>query len=403
MMLHHSLNGAKLLLLGLLVGCQPGTFDIAGTSGNGNRVSQQQALPKNPALSQNVNGEKIGSGPIRVALLVPATAAGGGGVAGKQIANAARLAMQDFGANRFQLVIKDTKGQASTAQSKTSEALQEGASLVLGPLFSGNVSSASAVSEPSKKPMIAFSSDTNRARAGVYLLSFAPQDDVARTINFGISRGSNRIVALLPQSAYGNLVERELRRVATQSGANVTAIARYKQEANSIIEAARSVALQVNESNAIFIPQGGKIPTLVIKTLKQSGVQFNGQQIMGSGQWESVDIKEPALEGAIFAGAEKSNFAQFSNRYQTKYGAVPTMTAALGYDAVSLAAELVRRKTIQPFSPAAIQSSAGFTGVTGLFRFKANGRLQRGLVINQIQGGQRIIASPAPRSFGPNS
>jgi len=336
---------------------------------------------------------------VRVALLLPLSAGGGGGIAGKQIANAAKLAMRDFGANRLQLVIKDTKGQASSAQSLTSEALAEGASLVLGPLFSANVSSASAITEPSNKPLIAFSSDTNRARAGVYLLSFAPQDDIARTLNFGIGQGGNRIVALLPQSAYGNLAERELQRVAAASGSTITAVARYKRETNSINEAARSVVQQLNESNGLYIPEGGTVPALLMKSLKAAGFKPNGHRIMGSGQWDTIDKRDPIFEGAVYAGADKSNFTAFASRYKASFGSEPSSTAALGYDAVSLSAELLRRSAVQPFTRQAIQSPSGFSGSTGLFRFLANGRLQRGLVVYQVRGGQAVVASPAPTSF----
>jgi len=380
-----------------LTACQPGAMDLSGLGQNSGQ--QQKPAYTAPKLSPSVNGEKVGSGPIRVALLVPISAAGGGGVAGKQIVNAAKLAMKDFGAGRFQLVIKDTAGQASAAQTLASESLTEGASLILGPLFSGNVSSASAITVPSKKPMIAFSSDSNRARAGVYLLSFAPQADIARTLNYGISQGANRIVALLPKTAYGTLAEQELKKVASANNATVVGIGRYDLKSNSIVEAAHSMVLQANQANAIYIPGGGPVPALILKSMKSAGAELSGRIIMGSGQWETIDKKESILDGAVYAGADRTNFESFAVRYNTTYAETPTSTAALGYDAVSLAAELVRRSKVQPFSAKAIQSSSGFRGISGLFRFKSNGQLQRGLAVNKISGGQTIIVSPAPVKF----
>jgi len=111
----------------LLAACQQG--GLGGLSPNGQVKPQTQA--KLPILSPQVKGEAVGSGPVRVALLVPKSAPGGGGIVGKQLAQAAKMAMSDFGGGKLQLVIKDTKGQAATAQILTSEAIREGAPMQL--------------------------------------------------------------------------------------------------------------------------------------------------------------------------------------------------------------------------------------------------------------------------------
>jgi len=379
----------------LLAACQQG--GLGGLSPNGQVKPQTQA--KLPILSPQVKGEAVGSGPVRVALLVPKSAPGGGGIVGKQLAQAAKMAMSDFGGGKLQLVIKDTKGQAATAQILTSEAIREGASMVLGPLFSGNVSSASAITEPAKRPMVAFSSDQKRARPGIYLLSFPPQDDIARTISQGISLGANRIIAVLPQSAYGNLAEQQLRQTANANGATVVAVTRYGKGENDAITAARSIALNTGTANGIYLPEGGNMPILILKTLKKSGAVINQLQVMGSGQWESVNVKDKVLERAIFAGADKRNFVPFANRFQSLYGVVPNINAGLAYDAVAMAAKLVRDNPRNPFTRRAIESPAGFSGVTGVFKFRSNGRISRSLVVNQIRNGRVELLSAASRNF----
>lgn len=382
-----------LLTTGLLVGCQPTGFGLPSSN------SGTQPVTSRPPLSVNVNGEKVGNGPNRVALLLPLTAGGGAGTAAKQIANAAKMAMTEFGSNKLQLVIKDTRGQSSTASLAASEARTEGASLVLGPLFSANVNSASAVVQPSGLPMIAFSSDQARARQGVYLLSFAPQADIERTLSHGLSIGANRAVAVLPSTSYGTLVERELRRIMSRGNGQVLAVARYGASKSEIEGAANSVALQMGDANAIYIPSGGEVPGLVLNALQRAGVNLQGKQILGSGQWKGLNAKSPLFQGAIHAGNNDRNFKTFASRYRAKYGSEPLTTAALGYDAVSLSAELVRRNPRQPFTRKALQTRSGFNGASGLFRFKASGKLERGLAIYRIENGRAVLASPAPARF----
>ena len=377
----------------LLVACTQGALDLGDQPKPGSQVST--AVP----LSSNVNGEKVGDGPVRVALLVPQSAGGAAGTAGKQLANAAKLAMRDFAQNRMQLVIKDTKGQAAGAQLGANEAVREGATLVLGPLFSANVSAASAVTKPSSRPMIAFSSDMNRASAGTYLLSFAPQDDVARTLNAAAANGNNRVIAILPSSPYGNLVLQEMQRLSGTGTIQIIGTSRYGTTDESIRAAARQAAPMLAGANALFIPDGGEVPSALVATIAASGGSLNGVQLLGSGQWDTVDRADRRLNGAIYAGPPKQSFETFASRYQATYGERPVTTAALAYDAVSLTAELIRRNPAQPFTAKAIQSPSGFAGATGLFRFRANGRIDRGLAVYRLVDGAVVEASAAPRSF----
>ena len=318
---------------------------------------------------------------------------------GKQLANAARIAIRDFGAGRIQLVIKDTKGDGAHAALLAAQARNEGSSLVLGPLFSTSVSAASSVSKPANLPMIAFSSDLSRASHGVYLMSFAPAADIRRTLKHGLSLGATRVVALLPKGAYGVIAEREMRRTLDENGGQVVSVVRYGRDASSMTEAARTVTHSISSANGIYVPDGGKVPLLLLKELQKSGANLSDKQIMGSGQWDSVKISNPIFNGAIYAGADKQNFTNFSRRYRATYGSIPTTTAAFAYDAVSLSAELIRRNSEAPFTAKAIQNISGFNGVTGLFRFGSNGRIQRGLVVYKILNGHREITSPAPTSF----
>ncbi len=401
-MTYFSIFNAKTTAISLaalfLSACQPGSLDIGDLSGQKPKAVQPQ-LPKR-AITPNPKGEVVGNGPVRVTLLVPSSMGGGAGAVGKQIRNAAKLAVRDFGAGRLQLVIKDTKGQAARSASAVAEARDEGSTLVLGPLLSANVSSASSVAGPASIPVIAFSSDTARAGSGTYLLSFAPEADISRTLNYGISRGGTRVVALLPNNAYGAIAERTLRRTYDASGTGqVVSVIKYAGNARAIEAAAKSAAVPLATANALYIPEGGQVPSLILKSILKAGGSTAGKQIMGSGQWDAINLANSSLNGAIFAGADKRNFANFSSRYRSTYGSTPTVTAALGYDAVSLAAQLIGRNQVNPFTAQAIQSSAGFNGATGIFRFKRNGRLERGQVVNQVQSGKKVIASSALNSF----
>ncbi len=352
-----------------------------------------------PVLSANPSGEVIGQGTTRIALLIPKTAPGNASKAAAEIRNGALLALQDFGQNSIQLVIKDTVGQAATAQEKASEAVGEGASVILGPLFSANVSAASAMTQPAGRPIMAFSSDASVAKRGVYLLSFTPQDDVRRIISYAAAQGRRSVVAFLPRNAYGAVVEGALKQIAGRTGVSIVHIARYERSGPGIEQAARDASLLLETADSIYIPEGGGVPGAIMGSLKRLGVPLQGKQIMGSGGWESVKLGDKNLADAIYPGRDISRFNSFAERYKTAYTTTPGVNAALGYDAVTLSVELLRRHKRKAFSPSIIENSNGFAGINGIFRFRPQGTAERGLAIYQVTNGKGQLLVPAPSSF----
>ena len=99
----------------LLASCQTGNFNSDGSS-------NKSILA--PRLTANPSGEVFGAGNVRVALLIPQTAPGNGAKVAQEIKNGALMALEDFGQNTIQLVVKDTVGQAATAQAKASADLK---------------------------------------------------------------------------------------------------------------------------------------------------------------------------------------------------------------------------------------------------------------------------------------
>jgi ABC-type branched-subunit amino acid transport system substrate-binding protein len=350
-------------------------------------------------LTPNPKGEVIGNGNVRVSLLVPTSIPGGAAAVAKELRNGAAMAMTDFGQNRIQLVIKDTQGQAAPAQNAAGEAVAEGSSLILGPLFAANVSAASGTAQPANIPILAFSTDTSVARRGVYLFSYTPQADTSRMIRYAASIGRRSIAAILPMNPEGNLRERLVLQEAGRAGIAATII-KYQRSPQGIEKAVAEAVQTVASADSIYIPEGGPIPGLIMAGLKRNGANLTGKQILGAGTWESVKASDPALQGALYPGRDVSAFNGFATRYQGKFGARPGVQAALAYDAVTLASEMVRiNGATNPYPQSALEANRGFKGVNGAFRIQSNGITQRGLAIYKIDGGQGRLLEPAVSSF----
>ncbi len=377
----------------LLAGCA--SSDLGMGSGSQLAESSGQLTP-----TPNANGEVVGTGKVRISMLIPKSAPGNGAVVANEVRNGALLAMKDFGNADLELVIKDDAGQAAGAQAAASEAVREGSAAILGPVFAATVSAASAITLPAGRTIVAFSTDTSNARRGVYLLSYTPQEDTARIVEHALTRGTRSILAFLPSSAEGSVREATLRQVAGTSGASVQII-RYERSVPSIEEAVKSAAGMIPTIDTIYIPEGGEIPNVIVQTIRRNAIDIVGKQIIGSGAWESVTFKEAQLEGALYPGRDLSRFADFANRYQAAYGTKPNVWAALGYDSITLSANLIRTAgPANAFKPQALESANGFIGINGIFRLRSDGTTQRGLAIYQVERNAGKLVVPAPTTFG---
>jgi ABC-type branched-subunit amino acid transport system substrate-binding protein len=346
-------------------------------------------------------GNNIGSGQVKVALILPMSAAGNAGVAAQSMRNAAELALAEFNNPDIQLLLKDDAGSAPGAQQAAQQSLDEGAEIVLGPLFALSVTPAGQIARSRRIPMVAFSTDANVAASGVYLLSFLPESDVDRIIGYAASQGRRSFAALVPDNAYGTVVEAAFKQTVAGKGGRIIALERYPLDKAQMQAPVRNVAQAASKADAIFIADGADGVPTVVQTLHASGIDTKKVQLLGTGLWEDAQIfSNPQLEGAWYAGPDSTGFRNFSGRYRSRYGQDPVRTASLAYDAVALVAALVKTQGKQRFSEEVLTNSSGFTGIDGLFRFRPNGTNQRGLAVMRVSptGGQ--IVSPPPKAFG---
>ncbi|WP_417687902.1 penicillin-binding protein activator [Roseibium sp.] len=383
-------GAAGLLALGL-AGCMGSTLgSYPGTS-------------INPGEVGTATGDVLGTGSVRVGLLLPMNASGGSTSIGTVFRNAAELALNNFPNADVQLLVKDTGGTAEGGRAAAQSAIAEGAELILGPVFSPAVSGAAAVARSTGVPLVAFSSDASVASRGVYLLSFLPQTDVQRIIGYAASQSKRSYAALLPDDTYGAVAEAAFRQEVGRIGGRIVSIQRYKlngSDTSDLIAKTNTIAGSLGKVDALFVPAGGGVAPLVVQTLTVQGADFGRVKVLGSGQWDTPDMKSnPIMAGSWYPGPEDKGYQAFAGRYQSAYGSVPPRNATLAYDGVTLAAGLVRSAGPQRFSTGVMTNRDGFIGIDGLFRFRSDGQNERGLAVYQLTGSGNQVISAAPRDF----
>jgi ABC-type branched-chain amino acid transport systems, periplasmic component len=374
---------------------------VASCSGSLSNMTGGEGVASEPAPS--VPGTTIGTGNVKVALILPLSAGGQAGAAAVSLRNAAELAMSEFSQPDIQLLVKDDRGTPDGARAATQAAISEGAELILGPLFADAVRAAGQVARGAGRPVIAFSTDAGVAAPGVYLLSFMPESEVERVVAYAARQGQRSFAALIPNTAYGRVAQAAFQTAVARNGGRIVAMETYDR-ASAAAQAAKIAAVAGGASpqvNAVFVPDSGDSLIAVAQALHGAGVDPQKVRMLGTGVWNEARIfSQPGLQGGWFAAPDAAGFNAFAQRYRAKYGSDPTRIATLGYDAVSLAAALVRTQGAQRFSEPVLTNASGFAGADGVFRFNPNGTNERGLAVLEIRNGTAVPVSPAPRQLG---
>jgi ABC-type branched-subunit amino acid transport system substrate-binding protein len=340
----------------------------------------------------------VGTGQVKVGLILPLSAAGNAGVAAQSMKNAAEMALAEFQNPNVQLLIKDDGGSPQGASQGTQQALAEGAEIILGPLFALSVPSTAQLTRTRGVSVIAFSTDSSVAGRGVYLLSFLPESDVNRIVDYAASTGKRSFAALLPDNAYGNVVEAAFKQAVARKGGRIVAFEKYGADRSA---AARTVAQSLGQADALLLADDGESVVATADALTAAGSNLRNIQLLGTGLWDNPRVfASPALQGGLYAAPDPAGFRSFAGRYRTKFGGDPVRTATLAYDAVALVAALSRTQGAQRFAAETLTNPSGFAGIDGLFRFRADGTNERGLAVMKVaQGGGTPVAG-SPKSFG---
>ncbi|MGE0045048.1 MAG: penicillin-binding protein activator [Hyphomonadaceae bacterium] len=316
--------------------------------------------------------------------------------------SAAELALFDHGNQNMLLIPRDSGGDEAAAAAAGQALLRDGADIVIGPVLREGVEGVAGVVRRENVPVIGFSSDRTVAGNGVYLLSFQLEDEVARLVSFAASRNIRTIALLAPANEYGRRVEQSLRAEAQRRGVTIVRselYARSDQEAGNAAERLAR-ALAANPAQGIVIAETGSALRATGPGLLRGGLNSREVQLLGTSAWAGSDAhREPTLAGGWYVAPDPSARTDFERRYRGAYNTDPTRLASLSYDAVSLAALLSNDRGPGGFTRQGIERSDGFMGSDGLFRFRADGSIERGLAIMEVRANGVQAIDAAPRRF----
>jgi ABC-type branched-subunit amino acid transport system substrate-binding protein len=343
--------------------------------------------------------------PVQVALLVPGgSGAGSDAFLAQNLENAARLAIADLNGPQIDLRVYNTGADPAQAATVARMAVNDGAQIILGPLFAEAANAVGVAVAGSNINVLAFSNNTSIAGGNVFILGQTFDTTARRLVQYASRQGVNRFMIAHGEDIGGEMGRDAIAAAVRQNGSQVVAVESYPLSQAGIFSSTRRLVRTAESTGAqaIFTTAGANADLPIIATgLPEAGLSVADTRLIGLTRWDTVPqlLSLPGVQGGLFALPDQGPATLFQNRYAATYGSQPHPLAGLAYDGIAAIGALMTTGD-GALTGSALTTPQGFRGTSGMFRLLPNGQNERGLAVATIQQNQVVILEQAPRSFG---
>lgn len=356
---------------------------------------------------QGASGPKVDSSKaVPVALLLPSGSGNTGDeTLARSLRQAAEMAVADLNGVKIDLRVYNTGGGAGQAAAVASQAVDEGAKIILGPVFAEAANAAGLAVANRGVNVLSFSNNADIAGGNVFVLGSTFPNTANRLASYAAAQGKRRIMVVSEETTAGQIGASAIETAVARAGGTVAGRATYPFSQQGVAAAGPQIAAQVNSGgvDALFMTadSAGALPMLA-QVLAENGVSPEQTKYIGLTRWDvpPATLALPGLQGGWFAMPDPGTASRFKVRYQAAYGSMPHPIAGLAYDGIAAVGALIKTGRPDALSRAGLTQRSGFVGVNGIFRLLPDGTNERALAIAEVRNGQAMVIDPAPRSFG---
>ncbi len=299
---------------------------------------------------------------------------------------------------KLRLVVEDSEGGPEAAVGKAFKLINRDRAVVLvGLPRSYNAIPVARLAEQHRVPLISTMSthpETTAGKRWVFRMAFldATQGQVLAELAAG-DLGARRAAALVHAvGAYSAHLAEVFGQEFQNRGGQLVAYETFTEDQLTVTDQLQ----RIKDSGAeiLLLPNDSRWVELHAKAARDAGITAT---LLGGDTWGSENLRDrPAIGGSYFSDFWAPDRAgertrAFITEYRRRFGAAPSASAALSYDAVSMVAEAIRRGSIDRESlRAAIASLEEFHGVTGTIGFRGSGDPARSIFIRKIEEDGQI-------------
>ena len=302
---------------------------------------------------------------------------------------------------QIQILSEDDEGRPEKAATVVTKLIdQDRVIALLGEVASGNTLAAAPKAQTAKVPMISPSS-TNPAvtQVGDYIsrVCFIDpfQGDVMAKFAANTLKAKKAAIMLDFNSPYSRGLTEFFEASFKKLGGEIVSKQAYTQGDRDY--KGQLTAIRSSNPEVIYVPGYYGEVGVIAKQAKQLDIKV---PLLGGDGWDSTQLWD--LGGESLNGDYISNhysvddpspaIQKFVADYRSRYGVVPDALAALGYDAMKVLADAIKRAgtTEGPKLKDAINSTSNFVGVTGVITIDKDRNAVKPAVVLKLQDRKYI-------------
>lgn len=357
-----------------------------------------------PTMPTTTTGPKFDtSKPVPVALLVPQSSDGMAQIAA-DLENAALLAAAQLDDLEIDLRVYDTAGDATVAASVAQQAVDDGAKIILGPLYAEAANAAGTAVADDGINVLSFSNNTTIAGGNVFVLGKTFDNTARRIVSFAAEQGKERAMVIHSDRIDGQMGLNAFQGASAGSNLRIISAQSFELTQESAVNTVPLIraSAEIEDVDTLFLTSSsaGALP-LLAQLLPEAGLDPANVQYVGLTRWDipPQTLELNGLQGGWFAVPDLTRTENFSTQFQEQFGNRPHQLASLAFDGIAAIGALAQAGFDDILTRETLTQPSGFQGVDGIFRLKDDGTNERGLAIATVQDKQVLIIDPAPRSF----
>lgn len=304
---------------------------------------------------------------------------------------------------KVKILTEDDQSKSEEAANAVSKLISQNSVVaVLGEVASSASLAAAPICQSNKVPMITPSSTNPEVtKKGDYIFRMCFTDDYQghSLAEFVAQQGGVKTAAILTdtKSDYSQGLGHYFEERFTALGGKIVNRASYSNGDSDF--RAQLTSIKPSNPQILFVPGYYTDIGQIAQQARDLGITA---PLVGGDGWESpalIQIGGKALEGCYYSnhyfyGDPAPKVHDFVTKYKQRFGANPDAMAALGYDAMHVLAEAMKRakKLDGPTLRDAIAATKGYQGVTGTITLGPDRNpIGKKLVIEEIKNGQLTL------------
>lgn len=350
---------------------------------------------------------------IKIGLLNEMT--GGNATIGTAAANGAKLAIKEINANggllgkQIKAVVADNKSEPSEAANAMTKLLtQDRVVAVTGTFSSSNAIAAASVAEANKSPYlvagatnpkVTVDEKTKNVKKYIYRVCFIDPFQGTVAANFAAKDLKVKKAAMLVDNSsdYSKGLAEFFEAALKKEGGEIVSNEAYLQKDTDF--KATLTKIKSKGAEVLYVPGYYEEVGKIVKQAREMGITV---PIIGADGWDSPKLVEIASVSALnntyftnhYSVEDTSPKAQaFVDAYTKEYGQKPEALAVLGYDAVYVLADAIKRANSTDSAKIieALADTKDFPAISGVTTINKTHDADKNAVVIEMKDGKQVF------------